>query len=402
MRTLVPVVILALLASTAGAQASPGAAAAPVFTAETEHYQVTSAVSEAQAADLGKRMESILALANGIFHFDLARLPGKMAVRVFGDEAGFVESLRVVVAEEPQDFVLLSWTDPPHTELDCYTRDEPSFSSSLIHQGVIQIASTFVPQTPVWLREGVAEVLQASSWDAEAAAYVYRPNLAWLPSLRSILRGEGGATPVPLDALLRYSRDDARARLDLFYPEAWGLVYFLLTSPDLVHNRALWDALASLRPEASIAENEQAVDRAVSWIGANQLQRDFSSFALGLKDAAELLQDGIGWYEQGDLAQADESLRQASRLAPASPVIRYYLGLVAYARKDFPQAEASYQEALSLGAAAGPVNYALGVNSFAEGSYDRASTFLALARQADPAGLGPKADALVKRMEARQ
>lgn len=392
MRTAAAVILLVLACAAGSTQE------VKLYVAESAHYRVSAETSQAQADEVARRMEAALRLANDIFHFELEKKPAKMRVRIFRDEAAFNEYLKPIAAGTRTDFVFLAYPDPEKSELLCFPREEKLFSSSLIHQAVVQLTRTHVANMPLWLREGVAAYLEAAVWDATAATYLARPNLVWLEPLRAALRGQTAI--VPLADLLAFTREMAQAKLDVFYPEAWGLVHFLLNSNDRAHNRILWDAISSLDASASLEENSRAVRRrAFDWLGVEKVFLDFTTYALAMKNAADLARDGAAWYAKGALDEAEASLRASVELDPAGVTALYYLGLVAYARRDFAAAEAWYRRAYDAGAGAGLINYALGVNAFAAGSYDASSKYLQLARDAEPDAYAEKVGALLKRIE---
>jgi tetratricopeptide (TPR) repeat protein len=373
---------------------------AKLFTAESAHYRVFSETSQSQAEEIARRMEACLRLYNDIFHFDLSQLPSKMRVRVLKDAASFNAYLTKILSQTRTDFVFVAYSDPEKSELLVYPREEKSFSSSLIHQGCIQFLKGFVANPPVWLREGVATALEASVWDARAAAYSPRPNFAWLDTLKTIIRGETPRTLIPLTDLLMLSREMAQSQPDVFYPQSWGLVHFLLSSTDRAYSRIIWDAISSVDPKASLEENSQrARRRAFSWVGEEALSRDFEAFILSQKTAGEWLREGMDAYGKGDLPAADAALARSVEVEPENGAAWYYLGLVAYTRKDHAKADELYLKAFQLGVNAGLINYALGVNAFAAGKNDMAVQYLQFARDADKAAYGEKVEALLKRIQ---
>ncbi len=167
----------------------------PQFTAETDHYRIFSEVSQAQADDVSHRMEAALALYNDIFHFDLTQLPAKFRIRIFKDLDSFNAYLTKVLSQTRTDFVFIAWSDPERSELLCFPKDDAAFTASLLHQGCIQFIKGFVDNPPVWLREGVATYLDASTWDPASSTFTFKPNLAWLDGLKAMVRGE---TPAKL------------------------------------------------------------------------------------------------------------------------------------------------------------------------------------------------------------
>jgi hypothetical protein len=373
------------------------------FTAETDHYRVFSEASQAQAEDVAHRMEAALALYNDIFHFDLTTLPSKLRVRVFKDLDSFNAYLNKVLSQTRTDFVFVAWSDPERSELLCFPKDEPAFTASLLHQGAIQFVKAFIDNPPVWMREGVATYLDASAWDATNAAFTFKPNYAWLETLKSLLRGETPAKLMTFPDLLTISREAAQSQMDVFAPESWGLVQFLLSSADRSYSRALWDGITALSPKAPLDENSQrARKRAFSWVTDQKLAADFKTFVLSLKTATDLVKDGIDQYTASNLAVAEDSFAGALALDPANGTASYYLGLVAYAKKDYAKAEDLYLKAFQQGTNAGIINYALGVNAFAAGKNADAAKYLNFAKQSDAASYGDRVDALLKRMASAQ
>jgi tetratricopeptide (TPR) repeat protein len=371
------------------------------FTAETDHYRIFSAVSQAQADDVSHRMEAALSLYNNIFHFDLTQLPAKFRIRIFKDLDGFNAYLTKVLSQTRTDFVFIAWSDPERSELLCFPKDDASFTASLLHQGCIQFVKGFVDNPPVWLREGAATYLDASTWDPASSTFTFKPNLAWLDGLKAMVRGETPARLMTFPDLLTISRDGAQSQMDVFAPESWGLVQFLLNSPERSYSRALWDTIASLSPKATLDDNSQlSRKKAFSWVTDQKLQADFNAFVLSLKTATDLVKDGIDQYSKGDIAGAESSFSRSLELDPAVGTAYYYLGLISYSRKDYPRAEDLYLKAFQLGASAGVINYALGVNSFAAGKNTDASKYLNFAKQADTASYGDRVDALLKRIAA--
>lgn len=374
---------------------------AAVFTAETDHYRVISEVSQAQAEDVSHRMEAALVLYNDIFHFDLTQLPSKFRVHVFKDLDSFNAYLTKILSQTRTDFVFIAWSDPDRSELLCFPKDDAAFTASLIHQGAIQFVKGFIDNPPVWLREGVATYLDASTWNPSTGTFTFKPNLAWLDTLKSLVRGELPSKLISFPDLLTISRESAQSQMDVFAPESWGLVQFLLNSPDRSYSRALWDGVSALSPKAGLDENSQkARKRAFSWVTDQKLQADFNAYVLSVKTATDLVKDGIDQYSGGDIASSEDSFQKALALDPGASTAWYYLGLINYSRKDYSKAEDMYLKAFQLGTSAGIINYALGVNSFAAGKNADAVKYLTFAKQADTPTYGDRVDALLKRISA--
>lgn len=369
------------------------------YVTESDHYRVISETSQSQADDISRRMEAALVLYNSIFHFDLSLLPARFTVRVFKDADSFGAYVEKILSQKRTDFVFVAWSDPARSELLCFPKDERTFASSLLHQGTIQFLKGFIDNPPLWLREGVASYLDASAYDPAAGVFTFKPNYLWLDSLKSEIRGESPVKFVPLTDLLDFTREAAQAQEETFAPESWGLVQFLLGSPDSGHNRLLWDSISSLDPKASLENNSSRVrKRAFSWVTELKLRQDFDAYILSLKTGTDLVREGIDLYGKGDFSGAEKALTSAVDVQPDASAGWYYLGLIAYSRKDYPGADEMYMKAFQLGANAAIINYALGVNAFAAGKNADAAKYLKFARDADPKTYSDKVDALLNRI----
>jgi hypothetical protein len=370
------------------------------FTAESDHYIVLADTSQSQAEDVSRRMEACLRLYNDIFHFDLSALALKLRVRMFRDPASFNEYLDRILSQKRTDFVFIAWSDPHKSELLCFPKEEKAFTASLLHQGCIQFLKAFVDNPPLWLREGVATYVAASVYDAQAGTFAFRPNTLWLAELKAMVRGESPNKLIPITDMLGFSRDAAQAQREVFAPQAWGLVHFLLNAADRTYNRIAWDAISALDQKASLEENSSRVrKRAFSWAPDQKFIQDFEAHILSLHTAGELVREGIDLLGKGDPVKAETALSRSLELEPDNGVAWYYLGLIAYGRKDYDRAEELYLKAFQLGTNAGVINYALGVNAFASGKSADAAKYLRFAREADRSAYGAKVDQLLKRIE---
>ena len=57
--------------------------------------------------------------------------------------------------------------------------------------------------------------------------------------------------------------------MDVFAPQSWGLVQFLLNATDRTYSRVMWDAVGALDPKASLEDNSQrARKRSFTWVAA--------------------------------------------------------------------------------------------------------------------------------------
>jgi hypothetical protein len=382
------VVLVAVLAAAAAhSQTLPAAT--------SEHYQVFSDRSQTRALELAATMEAAFALFNDTFHFEVNLPAGGLRVRVFGAKADYDAYLQSLIGQARPDFVYVSYRDPARSELVGFERPAAELNRSLLHYGLIQFLNVLQPTAPLWLTEGTAAYLEAST--LKDGAFLWQPNFTWLDSLK----GQLGAGRLSIAALLAMDKARAAQEITTFYPAAWGLVHFLAQSPDRRYNRLLWDSISAIRPAATLAENSQAVARrAFAWVPAEQLQRDYQAFILGIRTFNDLLKEGTDHFAASRLEEAEKALNAAMALRPDSYTPYYYLGLISYQRKNYAEAARLYNRSLELGIEGALIYYALGVNAFADKKYADAAGYLKKAKELDPQGYAEKADSLLKRIEA--
>ena len=78
------------------------------------------------------------------------------------------------------------------------------------------------------------------------------------------------------------------------------------------------------------------------------LQLVESAKRIGPRAADQSVLEGLDYIGLGDLARAEEPLRNAAKLAPGSSRTRYYLGRLLYTLNDFEGARRETEEALKL------------------------------------------------------
>ncbi|MCG8480818.1 MAG: hypothetical protein MI724_17120, partial [Spirochaetales bacterium] len=180
------------------------------FESQSAHYRVISEISHDHAVDVGRQMESMLSLYNQQFHFPIDELETPLRVRIFATKSRFDSYLRRLVGEVRDGFVYLHYDDLEKSELVGYYTEEETLEQSLIHQSFVQFFRTFVPNPPLWLREGFAVYFEASEYDAEFGTVIYRENLAWLDTLKAMAAGNEMRSLISLDDMLSMSLPEAR------------------------------------------------------------------------------------------------------------------------------------------------------------------------------------------------
>ena len=369
----------------------------------SRHYRVLSDSSATAAMEIARKLEAALRLYNEYLHFDLDALDSQLRVRIFADKDDYDSYLNRLISETRSDFVYISYTDSNRSELVGFQREEEQFNPSLLHYGFIQFLSAFVPAAPLWIEEGMATYLEYSRYDPMTESFTWKANFAWLDSLKDLLASDEIVGELTLRDLLLINKEQAQARIELFYPSAWGLVHFLLQSPDKSHNRILWESLATLDSNAGLGENSRRVlDRAFRWVDLAELELAFEAFVSSLMTFNDLVRLGVDQYGTDDLASARSSFEEALTLRGDNYIPYYYLGLIAYQEKDYDLARTFYDRAAETGIDTALINYALGVNAFADRRYDLAKGYLLKAKQLDSEAYSEKCDSLLQRIEVMQ
>jgi tetratricopeptide (TPR) repeat protein len=351
---------------------------------ESEHYRVMSQVSVNHAARTASKLEAMLELYNSYFHFDVDELDTRLRVRIFDSKSGFDSYLNRIIGETRDDFIYLHYRDLSRSELVGYNLDGEEFDFALTHQNFVQYIRAFVANPPLWLREGFAVFFEQAEYDNDFETVVYRENLSWLGTLKDLVQGNSSRSLIPMDQMLTIDIETARDRINVFYPQAWGMISFLVNAENRDINRILWDSISALHPSASMEENARRInERALKWVDREFLQEAFVAYVNERKSFKGLVEEGMDLYADGQLDSAEEEFVKATKLRDDNYIPFYYLGLINYDKGNYDLAEFYYRESLSRGANEALTYYALGVNAFAANRFDAATDFL---RQVTEAG----------------
>ena len=344
---------------------------------ESEHYRVMSQVSVNHAARTASKLEAMLGLYNSYFHFDVDELDTKLRVRIFSSKSGFDSYLNRVIGETRDDFIYLHYRDLSRSELVGYNLEGDEFDFALTHQNFVQYIRAFVANPPLWLREGFAVFFEQAEYDNDFEQVVYRENLSWLGTLKELVQGSSSRSLIPMGQMLTIDVETARERINVFYPQAWGMISFLVNAENRDINRILWDSISALHPSASMEENARRInERALKWVDREFLGEAFVEYVNERKSFKGLVEEGMDLYADGQLNPAEENFVKATKLRDDNYIPFYYLGLINYDKGNYDLADFYYQESLSRGGNETLTYYALGVNAFAANRFDAAANFL--------------------------
>ena len=205
---------------------------------------------------------------------------------------------------------------------------------------------------------------------------------AWLDGLKAIIRGETPDKLIPLSDLLTLTRDKAQAQMDVFAPQSWGLVQFLLNAPDRSYSRVIWDSISALDPKGTLEDNSPAGAQTGLLLGRRP------QAAAGFRELHPVPEDrhrpGEGRHRPVRQGRPRRTRSSPSRSPRAGAGQQHRVVLPRADRllaQGLRQGRRPYMKAFQLGANAGVINYALGVNSFAAGKNTDATKYLNFAKQ---------------------
>lgn len=354
-----------------------------------ERYEVRSDLSESETRALAREMDRRFEVYNGLFRFDPSRLPGKLKVRAFAEKKSFDDYLWTTLGEPREGACYLHYSRPERSELVVFERSGGVFP----HQAFIQFLRAFIPQPPIWMREGFAVVFDPLAYDPGRDAFQFEENLAWLETVK-----KWGEDAPKLESILA-ADESGGLWAERLVPAAWSLASFLLNSDDEEYRRFLYESFLLLKPELSAAENARVVAaRGAAWIDAVRAQTDYESYLRSRRTFAELIEDGRAAYAAKKPEDAEKAFMGAAELKQNHYAPYYYLGLLAYEKKEFGIAEERYKKAMEFGADEALCAFALGVNAAADGRAGQAREYLERAKRVAPSRYAAKVDELLAKL----
>jgi hypothetical protein len=367
----------------------PAAAAVSETVVVGQRYEVRADLSESETRALAREMDRRFEVYNGLFRFDPARLAGKLKVRAFANKTDYEEYLWTTLGEPREGACYLHYSRPERSELVVFDRASSIFS----HQAFVQFLRAFLPQPPVWMREGFAVVFDPLAYDPGRDSFQFEENLAWLETVK-----KWGEEAPKLENILA-ADDSGGLWADRLVPASWSLASFLLNSSDEEYRRFLYEAFLLMKPELSAAENALIVARrGAAWIDPVRAQTDYEAYLRSRRTFAELIDDGRAAYAAKKAEDAEKAFLNASELKPNHYAPYYYLGLLAYEKKEFGAAETMYKKAIEFGADEALCSFALGVNAAADGRSNQAREYLERAKAVAPTRYAAKVDELLAKL----
>jgi len=191
----------------------------PKFVTETEHYRISTAVSQEFTAEIGHRVELIHQVYRMVFP-EIEKPERKYEVWVYPD----AESYRAAGAPEGSG----GYYDRLFRRLVLY-RFEPVARTFevLQHEAFHQYLDDYLEVAPSWFNEGFGDYFGAFEHHRRGGKDFLRalPNRLRLSMARRIIQRD---LYTPLPALMQMSQSQMYARAEIHYPQSWSLIWFLI------------------------------------------------------------------------------------------------------------------------------------------------------------------------------
>ena len=370
------------------AQTSPAFA-----TASGEIHMVESELGVDHAQKILTIAQALFEQYNQVFQFDKGKLTNPFKIKWFANKQGFDAYLASKRVEGTrQDFVFLSWRDASKNELVAWGEDENWFKS-FAFQGFIQYIWSFIPNPPIWLRNGFAYYYWDLDWDEATKSIKKSENLTFLDAAKSSVRS--GAPD--LNQIL--TLDEARVSANTDYL-SWALVHYFSNTTNAADLRLFANVLIAISPTETLANNSRSVlNRITSARNLSDLNANLIQYLNGLQGFSSFMESGIERYRTGDWKAAKEFFNKALQLRPTDFRPHYYLGLTAYSEGDYQAAAIHYNNAKNLNPPPGLIPYALGLNSFYLRQFEDAASLLRQAIAENPVDYKANAEQVLALMQ---
>jgi len=357
----------------------------------TEHFDIRidpADVSHQEAQVLAQQMESRLAAYNQVFRFDTGRLALPLRIRAFRSRELYESYVGSRLGGEvPPGAVYLHFNRAELRELVIHLGYE---DEALPFQAFIQFLRAFVPNPPVWIRDGFAVHFATLGFDAQGQP-THRENLIWLDAIREMQE-----LPSPESIM----RTVAPASIENFPGMAWSLVSFFLNSGNEHYLRSLTESFMMLSYINTAEENAVAIaNRMAMWNDMDVMTVDHLDYLGSLRSFSEVVADGQAAYGASRTAEAEAAFRRALEIRPDHYAPWYYLGLMAYNAGDTETAERYYNKALAFGADTASVMYAMALNAATAGRMDEAVELLNQTAELAPDRFGERVRTLIAQLE---
>lgn len=347
-------------------------------------YEIKYNGSGSGTSEFFKILDSCYVRFNNVFHFDEDGPGFKYPVSLFTD----VDAYKAYVAEktgtvEPKsETVFLRYSAISRSEVAAVV--SPENKNTFIRQLFIQYIYSFIAAPPAWLVNGFSLYFEQ---------YPDLYESPWLEPAKSLYLNENKRIPVKL--MLEATKDTYTS--DVFLPQSWLFVSFLVEGPYSRNSRFLYDSLQIAVNEA-YNDDDPFITYYEKWIDDEQFQKDYDSFVRNLHSVKEDLSAGINAYSEKRIQDAVVLFKRVLDVQLENYTAAYYLALCAYSQKNYKEADSWYKKAMHYGADPALVNWGLGACAYADKRYEEGKVYLLKAKQLDEASYGKKVDDLIMQM----
>ena len=332
-------------------------------TEQSAHFQITSFVGKTEAEQQAKFLEGLVSQYSQVLQLPSSAV--KVSVELFPTVKAYEASVLPLIGKTPPPPLALKFSDQKTMLLGVTPSGE---DSSWAFQTFLSWFWLAVPQAPAWLEEGLARYF----WDISGKSPSWQFGQNRLLADALLKQWE---KPPTLGFLSKPTLTDAEKL------SAWGLVTFLMNTPNPTYSRAFGAYLVNLTsphptPLTTILTPEmltQLSHDCWSWWKAHPGRTTL------LQEAEQALKAGKGEIATPLIAQALQIERDGNTL--------YLAGLAAYETKDYPEAENYYLQAQKTWkeAPAGLLDYAIGLALYQQQKWSLAKQHFESASKASDA-----------------
>lgn len=359
----------------------------------SQRYRMESYVTDQEAQAVLDTLESNFPLYQKWFAAAAQQPSDPLNIYFYRNVSAFKDALATQNVEQRTDFLYLYFGNPKRDALNIYPLDnEQTMRSSLNRHGFLQFVFAVQPTAPAWLREGLAlyfEAIQSAEGTGQA---IVPPNQMYLENLKRLNK----ENPLPLKELYSAADENFENDLERGLVYAWGLANYLANSDEAL----LKQAMALLDNKKSQEENTAAIAKLLS--SSSSLESGFSAYIENTPSFSDLIEQGRGFYDKQQYAEAAASFQKAAEARPDLYEAFYYQGLTAYSQGNLQAAEENYKKALSKGAPQPLISFALGMRAYAGKNYAEASQLFTQAKEGDYARYGKTAEEMLSRISEDQ
>ncbi len=308
-------------------------------TEQSAHFQITSFAGKAGTEQEAQFLEGLVSQYSQVLQISSSAV--KVSVELFPTVKAYEASVLPLIGKTPSPPLALKFSDKKTMLLGVA---QPGDESAWAFQTFLSWFWLAVPKAPAWLEEGLARYF----WDisGKSPAWQFGQNRIFADELL-----KQWETQPTLAFLSKPTLTDAEKL------SAWGLVTFLMNTPNPTYARAFGAYLANLT-----SPHPTPLTAVLPPQMLTQLSQDCWTWWKAHPGRTTLLQEAEKALKAGDGKTAEPFLAQALQLEKDGNTL-YLAGLAAYERKVYPEAESFYLQAQKAWKDAPPglLDYAIGL-----------------------------------------